>query len=256
MSIWSDGSDLSGRVAVVTGGAGHVGRVVGDTLASMGATVCAMDLEAARPGAQQAFEAVDLRDESQVREAVHRVNRRFGGFDILVHAAAFVGTTQYAGWAVPFADQSVDAWDSALRVNVTSAFVLVQEAREALRRSGRGCVVLISSIYGMLGPDWSLYEGTMMANPTAYGVSKGGLLQLMRYLTTTMAPDVRVNAVSVGGVERGQPESFRARYEARTPLRRMATEGDVATAVAFLVSDLSAYVTGHNLVVDGGWTAW
>ena len=95
-----------------------------------------------------------------------------------------------------------------------------------------------------------------MANPMAYGASKGGLLQLVRYLATTLAPRVRVNAISPGGVERGQPAAFVERYTARTPLGRMATEEDVKGAVAFLASDLSAYVTGHNLVIDGGWTTW
>lgn len=95
-----------------------------------------------------------------------------------------------------------------------------------------------------------------MANPVGYGVSKGGLLQLMRYLATMLAPRVRVNAIAPGGVWRNQPETFRSRYAARTPLERMASEEDLKGAIAYLASDLSAYVTGHNLVVDGGWTAW
>jgi len=102
----------------------------------------------------------------------------------------------------------------------------------------------------------SLYEGTKMANPAGYNASKGGLLQLTRYLATIMAPKIRVNAISPGGVWRNQPESFKRRYEKRTPLRRMACEEDMKGAVAYLAGDLSAYVTGHNLVVDGGWTAW
>jgi len=158
------------------------------------------------------------------------------------------------GWSVPFAEQSVEAWDEAMRVNVTSAFVLVQEARIALQASRHGSVVLFGSIYGRVGPDPDLYAGTGLANPVAYGVSKGGLQQLMRYLAAELAPSVRVNAISPGGVERGQPVEFRRRYEQRTPLGRMATEADLKGAIAFLASDLSAYVTGHELVVDGGWT--
>jgi NAD(P)-dependent dehydrogenase (short-subunit alcohol dehydrogenase family) len=173
-----------------------------------------------------------------------------------VHCAALVGQDELPGWNTPFAEQTVEAWDAALRVNLTSAFVLVHEAREALAGSGHGSVILFGSIYGLVGPDPALYEGTQLANPVAYGASKGALLQLVRYLATTLAPRVRVNAISPGGVERGQPDAFRRRYEARTPLGRMATEEDVKGAVAFLASDLSAYVTGQNLVVDGGWTAW
>ena len=134
--------------------------------------------------------------------------------------------------------------------------MLVHAGREELARSGSGAVILFGSTYGLVGPDFSLYDGTAMANPTAYGASKGGVLQLVRYLATTLAPAVRVNAISPGGVERGQPEQFQERYRARTPLRRMAREEDLKGAVAYLASDLSAYVTGHNLVVDGGWTVW
>jgi NAD(P)-dependent dehydrogenase (short-subunit alcohol dehydrogenase family) len=101
-----------------------------------------------------------------------------------------------------------------------------------------------------------LYEGTDIQNPAGYSAAKGGLLQLTRYLATVLAPDIRINAISPGGVWRDQPEAFHQRYVARTPMGRMATEEDLKGAVAYLASDLSAYVTGQNLSVDGGWTAW
>lgn len=133
---------------------------------------------------------------------------------------------------------------------------MIQAAQEALAASGHGSVVLFASMYGLVGPDMRLYDGTAMANPAGYGASKGGLLQLTRYLATTLGPHVRVNAISPGGVWRDQPQAFQQRYVARTPMGRMATEQDLKGAVAYLASDLSAYVTGHNLVVDGGWTSW
>ena len=114
----------------------------------------------------------------------------------------------------------------------------------------------IGSIYSLLGPDMKIYSGTSMGNPAAYGASKGGLLQLTRYLATTLAPDVRVNMITPGGVFRAQPTAFVDRYEANVPLGRMAAEEDLKGAVAYLASDLSAYVTGQNLVVDGGWSVW
>jgi NAD(P)-dependent dehydrogenase (short-subunit alcohol dehydrogenase family) len=117
-------------------------------------------------------------------------------------------------------------------------------------------VINIGSIYGLLGPDMRLYDGTEMGNPAYYAAAKGGIVQLTRYWATTLAPEVRVNCVAPGGVWRQQPDSFHERYKSRTPLRRMATEEDLKGAVAYLSSDLSAYVTGHILVVDGGWTAW
>jgi NAD(P)-dependent dehydrogenase (short-subunit alcohol dehydrogenase family) len=250
---------LDGRRAFVAGGAGHIGALVAETLAELGARValCDLDGNGARAVAERVGGialATDLRDEGSARRAIRDVVSQLGGLDVLVHAAALVGTASLPGWGVPFGEQSVRAWDEALSVNLTSAFVLVQEARAALSESGHGAVVFLGSIYGSVGPDPNLYEGTEMANPVAYGASKGGLLQLMRYLASELAPRVRVNAISPGGIERGQPSEFRRRYEERTPLGRMATAEDVRGAIAFLASDLSGYVTGHELVVDGGWT--
>lgn len=263
----ADRLQLTGRRALVTGGAGPIGRAVSQTLVELGATVAVLDCDPAgcadqaealnRAGARRAIPLpCDLRDEAATRAAVAAAQRTLGGLEILVHGAAYTGTAELPGWAVPFDQQQVGAWEAALRVNLTAAFVLAQAARDALAASGHGTVVLLGSIYGVVGPDLGLYEGTTMGNPAAYAASKGGLLQLMRYLSTVLAPRIRVNAISPGGVWRHQPESFRARYDAKTPLGRMATEEDVTGAVAYLASDLSAYVTGHNLIVDGGWTAW
>ena len=259
--------NLENRVALITGGAGHIGRVLGEGLAELGASIAVFDIDraaadivaadiAANNNVKASGLAVDLTDIDAVKEAPARVVNEFGRLDIVIHSAAYGGDTKFPGWAVPFDEQTGEAFERALRVNLTSAFVLAQAARKPLTDSGRGSIVLISSIYGLVGPDMSLYEGTSMANPAGYGASKGGLLQLMRHLATVLAPDVRVNAISPGGVWRQQPESFHDRYRNRTPLGRMATEEDLKGAAAYLASDLSNYVTGHNLVVDGGWTAW
>jgi len=126
-----------------------------------------------------------------------------------------------------------------------------------LLRSNEGAnIINIASIYGEYGPDWRLYEGTDMSNPAAYGASKGGLIQFTRWLATTIGPHVRVNAISPGGIFRNQPKKFVSRYESKTPLARMATEDDFSGAVAYLASDLSKYVTGQILSVDGGWGVW
>ncbi|HAH05405.1 MAG TPA: short-chain dehydrogenase [Elusimicrobia bacterium] len=259
---------LKGRRALVTGAAGHIGLAICETLIELGAKVAVLDLDAARcrqraqrlcrmrAGAAFALPC-DLLDEAATRGAVRAAIRRMRGLDIVVHSAAYVGTTEFPGWVVPFPKQSVEAFDRAMRVNMTSAFVIVQEAHRALARSGRGSVILISSIYGVVGPDFSLYKGLDMANPIGYAASKGGLIQSARYLATALAPRVRTNVITPGGVLRGgQPAEFRRRYIRKTPLGRMATEEDLKGAVAFLASDLSAYVTGQNLMVDGGWTAW
>ena len=260
-------SSLAGRRALVTGAAGYIGQAITETLIELGATVAVCDrdqsLYGKRGSAQSAISSdkaipfmCDLDDIGKTRSMVRQVLDRMGGLEIVVHCAAYVGTSGLPGWTVPFERQSHELWDSVIRVNVTAAFAIVQEAQQALAASSKGAVLLISSIYGLVGPDVRLYEGTAMGNPAAYGVSKGGLLQLMRYLSTVCAPRIRVNAISPGGVWRHQPDTFVERYVARTPLGRMAVEEDLKGAVAFLASDLSSYVTGHNLVVDGGWTAW
>lgn len=259
---------LSERNAIVTGGAGHVGLAVCEVLLEMGAKVSITDLNAeacqsrveelSRSFGSGRIYAVpaDLSNEEQIRGMVREATDLMGGLGILIHCAAYVGTTQLAGWSVPFEHQSLEAFDSAMRITVGSALVAVQEGREALIQSGHGSVIFMASIYGVAGPDMRLYQGTGMSNPVGYGASKGGLLQLMRYLATTLAPDIRVNSISPGGILRNQPPSFLDRYISRTPLARMATEEDVKGAVTYLASDLSDYVTGHNLVVDGGWTVW
>jgi NAD(P)-dependent dehydrogenase (short-subunit alcohol dehydrogenase family) len=160
------------------------------------------------------------------------------------------------GWIAPFKEQSSDIWRHALEINLTAPFILTQIFADALISSGHGTVINIASIYGMIGPDMRIYEDTPLGNAAAYSASKGGLLQLTRWLATVMAPDVRVNAITPGGVWRNQPDTFVNKYIERAPLKRMGKEEDFKGAIAYLSSDLSAYVTGQNLVVDGGWTIW
>jgi NAD(P)-dependent dehydrogenase (short-subunit alcohol dehydrogenase family) len=259
--------DLDGRVALITGGAGHLGRAMAGALAELGAAIAVLDLDGDAAhrvaddlrrdhGVRTLALRVDLANESEVRATPQAVVSGLGRLDILVNNAALVGTSSLEGWGVPFAQQSADTWRLALEVNLTAPFVLTQACRDALVASRHGSIVNIGSIYGMVAPDMSLYAGTSLGNPAAYAASKGGLLQFTRWLSTVLAPDVRVNAITLGGVQRGQSTVFMERYIARTPLGRMAVEDDVQGAVAYLASDLSAFVTGQNLIVDGGWTAW
>lgn len=215
----------------------------------------AADIRAAT-GVQVSTHPCDLFDEAAVRALPQATVDRHGRLDVLVNNAAFVGTSALSGWAEPFEGQTSEAWRMAMEVNVTSAFELSQSAAPLLRASGHGSIINIASIYGILGPDWSLYAGTKMANPAAYAASKGALIQLTRWLSTTLGPDIRVNTVTPGGIARGQPDSFVSQYEARTPLKRMACEDDFRGVAVFLASDMSRYITGQNIVVDGGWSAW
>lgn len=264
---FADLARLDGRVVVVTGATGFIGRTVTAALADQGARVAVVDLDQARcddhaghlaalAGGEALGVGTDLADDDQVRAVADRVLARWGRIDGLVHLAALVSAEPLEGWTTPFEQQRVDVWRRALEVNLTAVFTLTQACTPALRASGHGSVVVTGSTYGVVGPDWRVYDGTDMGNAAGYAASKGGAIQLSRWLATTLAPDIRVNALTPGGVFRGHPDAFREAYEARTPLGRMATEEDYLGGVVYLVSDLSRYVTGHNLVIDGGWTAW
>lgn len=250
----------------MTGGAGHIALACEEALAEMGASIVVVDRLlppaeerardlTARFGVTAVALALDLEDRAACISAVEEAVERFGRLDVLINNAAYTGATNISGYAVPFAEQSAEAWEAALRVNLTAPFVLSQAAAPELAKRS-GAIVNVGSIYGSLGPKPSLYAGTKMGNPAAYGASKGGLSQLTRYLATTLAPHVRVNCLSPGGVIRGQPESFRQKYVEGTPLGRMANEEDFKGAFAYLASPASAYVTGQELLIDGGWSAW
>lgn len=259
--------DLRGRVALITGATGHIGSAIGDALAELGAAIAVLDLtpETCASRASEIHKRhsvatlpvpVDLEDDAALRAVPKAVVAELGGLHIVVHCAALVGTSELPGWTTAFAEQDVGTWRRALDVNLTAVFVLTQACAPALAASGGGSVITVGSLYALLGPDMRLYDGTTMGNPAAYAASKGGILQLTRWLSTVLAPSVRVNCISPGGVFRNQPQVFVDRFIDRTPLKRMATEEDLKGAAVYLASDLSQYVTGQNLVVDGGWTAW
>jgi NAD(P)-dependent dehydrogenase (short-subunit alcohol dehydrogenase family) len=258
---------LKGRTVLITGATGHLGQVMAETAAELGGNLVLVD----RPGSDfQDMEktilndcgvkvrsyACDLENEQDRTQLTGEIISEFDSISCLVNNAAFVGTSELEGWSTRFEDQSLRSWRSALEVNLTAIFHLCQAFMPLLKNAKGGNIVNIASIYGELGPDWGLYENTEMANPAAYASSKGGVIQLTRWLATTVAPHVRVNCISPGGLFRNQPEDFVEKYANRTPLGRMAVEDDFRGAFAYLASDLSSYVTGQNLKVDGGWGAW
>ena len=260
-------SSLQGRTALVTGGAGYLGRTFGETLAELGASVALADRhgDAAKKAAADLEKnygikaldiEIDLADHESRSQLPGEVANQLGGLDILINAAGFVQTDDLKGWTVPFEEQRVETWRAALEVNLTAPFFLTQAALPWLRANKKGTVINITSLYAFLGPDMRLYADTEMGNAGGYSASKGGLLQITRWLATVLAPDVRVNCVSPGGVWRNQPEPFVKRFESRTPMKRMQKEEDLKGIIAYLASDMSEYVTGQHFPVEGGWSAW
>lgn len=253
---------LEGKKILVTGAGGHLGRVLCEYLVFDGAEVFAVDVnqhgldqmraELGEQGDSIVTFCADLASESDRVELSKSLREKTDYLDGAVFAAAFVGTSELEGWAVDFADQSLSAWRAALELNLTAPFHLTQLLEGLLRNGTNPSIVNVGSIYGSLAPDWGLYQGLDMANPAGYGASKGGLVQLTRWLASALAPDIRVNMVSPGGIARDQPEDFVRRYEAKTPLGRMATEQDMMGAIVSLLSRSASYVTGQNLIVDGG----
>lgn len=256
---------MNGKCVFITGAAGHIGQITAFNLAQKGCRVIVADknkevsLEVVKKldsinGELNLFHECDLLQNDCFNKAHEFVKAQVGSLDFLVNCAAFYDDTP--GWGVPFEEETIEAWEKVLRVNTIAPFFLAQKLAPLLRLKKGSAIINISSVYGVVAPDFSLYDGTAMTNPAAYGVSKGGLQQVTKWLSSALAPDIRVNTVTPGGVERGQLKVFKDRYEKRTPLQRMATENDVAKAVGFLLSDDSSYITGQNLMVDGGWTVW
>ncbi len=264
---------LEGRAALVTGGAGLLGSGFSRTLAQAGAAVAVADLDL--PAAQRVAEDIqaeggqvlalemDVTRADSVRAAVAQTKDAFGGLDVLVCSAALdpkfdphLGQKNQDS----FEDYPLSAWQQALDVNLTGAFLSAQAAAPYMLTGGRGVMVLIGSIYGLGGPDQRLYErpeGPRRYKPPYYSATKAGLLGLTRYLAAYYAgQNIRVNALSPGGVFNDHDQNFEQAYSQRTMLGRMADKEEMNAALLFLASDASSYMTGANLVVDGGWTAW
>lgn len=250
---------LRGRVALVTGGAGRYGRGICEGLAEAGASVIvasrglarceALAADLQKRGLQAGAAALDLSNERSLEEAWERIERQWCGVDVLVNNAVARSEPRFE--AVTGRD-----WEETLRVNATGLFLMCRRAGLHMAAKGRGSIVNVASIHGVVSADFHVYGSTGLTSPADYAFEKGGMLQLTRYLAVKLAPhNVRVNAVSPGGLYApSMPTEFVQNYCMRTPMGRMAGLDDIKGAVVFLASDAAAYVTGQNIVVDGGYT--
>ena len=272
-----DRFDLSGRVAVVTGGAGLLGAEFCRTLAEAGAAVAVVDLDqhgatqVAGSLAQAGYRATaiptDITQPESVAEMVRRTVEAYGHLDVLVNSAALDPKFDPAAAArgiAPgsFEDFPLQQWQAALQVNLTGMFLVTQAAaRQMVEQGKKGSIINICSTYGLNGPDQRIYrkkDGSQPAfKPVYYSVTKAGVLGFTRYLAAYYAgTEIRVNALTPGGVFNNHDETFVQNYSAKTVLGRMARKDEMNGGLLFLASDASTYMTGANLVIDGGWTAW
>ncbi len=259
---------LSGCWGIITGGAGHVGLASASALMELGANVVLLDrdknsLLKAKDNLSMYNGEVhticcDLSSPSAIEQAIEEYKKYANNqLNFLINNAAFVGTDKLTGWAVPFEQQSYETFNDCLNVNLSAPFLITKLCMPLFENTKTKIksVVNISSIYALVGPQMNMYEGTNMGNPAAYAASKAGLMQFTTWLSSVGAPHVRANNIVLGGIYRGQDSAFLEKYNAKVPLKRMATEEDVKGAIAYLCSEMSNYMTGQSIVLDGGWTA-
>jgi NAD(P)-dependent dehydrogenase (short-subunit alcohol dehydrogenase family) len=262
---------LDGKWVLMTGALGILGSPCTEALARAGARLAIVDLDADACAARAAelkkggcAEAVgigaDIGDEGSVAALGREIERRDVAIDVLINAAA----TKSPDFFAPLERYPLGDWNQVMQVNVTGIFLMLRAVLPGMAARRRGSVVNFGSIYGILGPDPRVYEGSHYAamggsinTPLVYSASKGAVSAISRHIATMYGPmGIRANTLIPGGVQSGQNEAFVARYSAHVPLGRMGMPADIANALVFLASDASAYMTGQELVVDGGRAIW
>jgi NAD(P)-dependent dehydrogenase (short-subunit alcohol dehydrogenase family) len=260
---------VKGKKIIITGSAGILGSVYAEGFSGQGADVAIVDLDdklcrrraeelSRKYGTRSLGIGCDITSQEAVQAMAQKVIAEYGYIDVLVNNAA----TKTENFFAPFEKFPLTDWEKTMAVNVNGMFLCSQAVAAVMEARKSGSIINISSIYGIVAPDQriyrgSLYEGKEINTPLIYSTSKGAVVSLTRYLATYLAPyNIRVNAVTPGGVFSGQNETFVKNYRERCPLGRMARPEEIFSAVYFLASDASSYVTGHNLVVDGGWSVW
>jgi NAD(P)-dependent dehydrogenase (short-subunit alcohol dehydrogenase family) len=242
---------LEKKIIIITGGNGLLGSAIIEKLIEDGAFVINLDINHKTNESLSNIEC-DITNQESVDNSLNLIINKYEKIDGLVNNA--YPRTQ--DWGNKFEDIKLDSWKKNIDWQLNSYFYMSQQVAMQMAKQKSGSIINIASIYGVIGPDFTVYDGTNMTMPAGYAAIKGGLINLTRYMASYFGPHkVRVNTVSPGGIFDNQNISFVENYEKKVPLRRMGLPEDITPSVSFLLSDESKYITGQNLIVDGGWTA-
>lgn len=256
--------DLSGKVAVVTGGAGLLGSEFCKGLAAYNSAIAIVDVSKEKIDilADEIKKVchveilslkADVTQEKSMKEAVEKIIEKFGKIDILINCAY----PRNKDYGKKFEEVKLQSWKENVDMNLGGVFLITQLVARQMMKQKSGNIINIGSIYGVTGPDFSIYKGTEWTNESEYSVVKGGVINFTRYLATYLAPyNIRVNCISPGGIYNNDSKLFLERYAKRVPMGRKANKEEIVGGLVYLASDASSYVTGHNLMIDGGLTAW
>jgi NAD(P)-dependent dehydrogenase (short-subunit alcohol dehydrogenase family) len=262
--MYKEKFDLSGKVAILTGGTGLIGTAFGEGLAESGCKVviCDIDQKSCDNRARVLEKefgvgcvgiAADVSNKSDVERLLTEVLKKFEKVDILVTSHQ----NKTANFFEKFEGYPEKDWDDIISVNLKGVFLCCQIIGKQMLKQGYGNIINIASTYGVVSPNQEIYKGTKIGSPAAYSASKGGVIALTKYLATYWADkNIRVNAISPHGVFNNHEKKFVENFSKKSPLKRMSYKEEVVGALIFLASDASSYVTGHNLMVDGGWSVW
>ena len=243
--------NFKNKIFLLTGCNGYIGKAISKKIISLGGTVIGTDIKVNKFNSKlKMFKKSDLNHKNEVDKLINQVNKKFKRIDVLINNAGYVSATDTGKkLSKTFYNEKYE------NLNLTNTIYLTNLLISNLKKSKSASIINICSIYSTLAYDYSIYKNTEMKTPLAYGVSKAGLMHYSKMLSTALAPKIRVNSISPGGIYRKQPKNFIKKYLNKTPLLRMGHENDVANAVMFFSSELSSYITGQNLVVDGGYSA-
>lgn len=257
--------NLDGKVALITGGAGLLGSEHAIALASHGAKVYMVDinLEKCKEKASELKNydifclKLDVTSKENWQEVVRKIVKKEGTIDILVNNAGYTNSTKTNAFDKTFENFSLDDWNAIMNVNLTGTFLGCQVVGNQMTKQGRGSIINIASLYGVVSPNHKMYPDTGIVQPVAYTVSKHGVVALTKYVATWLAEKgVRVNSLTPGGIFDNHDGLFLERFKNLNPIGRMSDKNELRGGVVYLASDASSHVIGHNLVIDGGWTVW